>query len=372
MHLKRNLTLLSLSLILIACFIRLGYYTNRADTLEVFSLFGAAFLCYYFLIKQSLSLKKIIFGGIALRLVLIAMLPNLSDDYYRFIWDGLLLNNGINPFEHVPSYYINQSSLPIGITKELFIKLNSPDYYTIYPPVCQLSFWIASFFISSNLLPSVIVMRIFILFSEVGILIVFPKILSRLNLNPENIKWYAFNPLVIVELTGNLHYESLMICFLGISLFLLIRKQIVLAAVIFSFSVASKLLPLMFLPLLFFVLEWKKAIKFYIVTGVMILLLFVPFLNQEMIMNMGSSVNLYFQKFEFNASIYYVIRWIGYQVKGYNIIQTAGVRLSYIVVAIILLMSISKPFDYKNLFTKMLFALSIYFFTATIIHPWYI
>ncbi|UZR94469.1 hypothetical protein [Chondrinema litorale] len=150
------------------------------------------------------------------------------------------------------------------------------------------------------------------------------------------------------------------------------RKQIVLAAIFFSFSVASKLLPLMFLPLLFFVLEWKKAIKFYLITGLMILLLFVPFLNQEMITNLGSSVNLYFQKFEFNASIYYVIRWIGYQVKGYNIIQTAGVRLSYFVVAFIFIMSLSKPFDYKSLFIKMLFAISIYFFTATIIHPWYV
>jgi len=83
-------------------------------------------------------------------------------------------------------------------------------------------------------------------------------------------------------------------------------------------------------------------------------------------------VNLYFKRFEFNASIYYVVRWFGYQIKGYNIIGTAGIRLAYIPVLFIFMFSIFKTKSINVLITKMLFSISIYFFTATIIHPWYV
>ena len=80
----------------------------------------------------------------------------------------------------------------------------------------------------------------------------------------------------------------------------------------------------MFLPLLFRRLGWKKALGYYAVTSILLLLFFLPFLSGAFAENFFSSINLWFQKFEFNASFYYLIRWIGYEIEGYNIIAYAG------------------------------------------------
>ena len=57
--------------------------------------------------------------GILLRVVLIPMFPNWSDDIYRFLWDGYLWNAGINPFDHLPIYYMENNLYIPGITQDL-------------------------------------------------------------------------------------------------------------------------------------------------------------------------------------------------------------------------------------------------------------
>ena len=57
-------------------------------------------------------------------------------------------------------------------------------------------------------------------------------------------------------------------------------------------------------------------------------MVFSPLLNLSFVENFSDSLNLYFQKFEFNAGVYYVLRWIGFQYKGYNLIQVIGPLLA--------------------------------------------
>ena len=129
----------------------------------------------------------------------------------------------------------------------------------------------------------------------------------------------------------------------------------------------------MFLPLLFRRLKWKKAISYYSVTGVLLLLFFLPFLSGAFAENFFSSINLWFQKFEFNASFYYLIRWIGYKIEGYNIIAYAGPGLAAVVFFSVLFLSIfRRNMGLKGLLTSMMFASVIYLLLATTVHPWYL
>lgn len=152
-------------------------------------------------------------------------------------------------------------------------------------------------------------------------------------------------------------------------------------------SVSVKLLPLLFLPLLFnyflktkthnleesSALNLKKLVLYYILIGFTVLVSFLPFISSEFFTNFSTSIALWFQKFEFNASIYYIIRWLGFQLKGYNIIATAGKILPAVILLIILGLSFfRKNNSIQKLLTTMLLGVSVYFFLSTTVHPWYL
>jgi hypothetical protein len=98
--------------------------------------------------------------------------------------------------------------------------------------------------------------------------------------------------------------------------------------------------------------------------------MFTPLLSEALVSGLGSSIGLYFQKFEFNASIYYVVREIGYEMKGYNTIATSGKRLALAAFGGILLFSLLER--KKRLPTALMWVWLIYLLFATTVHPWYI
>jgi hypothetical protein len=172
---------------------------------------------------------------------------------------------------------------------------------------------------------------------------------------------------------GNLHFEGVMIFFLLFSFFLLIKGKNNLSAVAFALSIASKLLPLMFLPFLIHKLGWRRSMQYFIIVGSVTLALFYPLFGSFFIENFGNSLNLYFQKFEFNASLYYALRWVGFQIFGHNIIQVLGPLLAIIVAIIILAKAIkNKNTDLNGLPKQWLFAITLYLFCTTTVHPWYV
>jgi hypothetical protein len=185
--------------------------------------------------------------------------------------------------------------------------------------------------------------------------------------------WYFLNPLVIIELTGNLHFEGVMLFFLIVGLYLIILKNWLKSAIFIALSIATKLLPLILLPLFLNHLGFKKSVRFYLAILGMTCLFFLPFINEDFLQNYTDTIALWFVNFEFNASIYYLIREIGYQIKGYNVIQTVGKITPILTVLIVLCFAFFR--NNKNisgLITNALLFLSLYFFISTTVHPWYV
>ncbi len=369
----------SLLLVLLAVIFYSSFAHNleRSDFIKLIGLFTGLF----FISLRLIQLEKNNFWFLAIlalifRLIFLPATPNLSQDFYRFIWDGNLILEGLNPYLSVPHEFLPTADL---MKRELIEGMGSlsAGNYTSYPPVNQLLFALSAFLGGKNILGSVIAIRSFIILADFGILYFGKKLILNLNLPSYHIFWFLLNPFIIIELTGNLHFEGVMLFFLIWAVYLLQKKKWIGSAIVLAFSVSVKLLPLLFLPLLWHYFKkhfsLKKLMLFYCLTGITILLTFVPFLSSEVIQNLGASISLWFQKFEFNASIYYVLRWIGFQTKGYNIIETLGKILPILTFLIIIALAIfRRNSSIKKLTESMLFAVTAYFLLSTTVHPWYI
>ncbi len=352
----------------------LGFIPTQSDFATLMLLYIPFFGLYLWCIKR-ISSREVPFFlliAIAARLIMLFAFPQLSDDVYRFIWDGRLLINGYNPFEQLPIDYIKGAEAIPGLTSALFQELNSPEYFTIYPPVAQATFALSCWVFPTNIVASALVMKLVLIAFEMGSLWLLVKLLKHYELPAQLILIYALNPLIILEISGNLHFEGAMIFFLLLAWWLLIRERWLLSALALALSVAAKLLPLMFLPLLIRRLGWKRSLAYFAVLGGALLLLFVPLFSQAFLQNFGNSLDLYFRKFEFNASIYYLLRWLGYQQVGYNLIAYIGPGLALGTLSGILLFTLSerRP-SLRNWPTAMLFAITLYLFFTTTVHPWY-
>ncbi|WP_142785157.1 mannosyltransferase [Changchengzhania lutea] len=388
-------------------YISFGYDLVRTDYFKLITLYTALFYLFYKLVTLlKTHYQLLIWVAFIFRAVFILAIPNLSQDFYRFIWDGRMILEGFNPYLFTVESFINSGEFPVAQTQELYAGMGALNgsHFTNYPPINQLCFTIAALFASKSILGSVVVMRMIIIAADFGILYFGKKLLERLNIPVHNIFWFILNPFIIIELTGNLHFEGVMIFFLVWSFYLLHRGKWQWAAVVLTLSISVKLIPLIFLPLFF---QWftkqngiatktkpsakkdglalsltprhdlmhriAKLVGFYIIVGLTTIFLFAPFYSSAFINNYTETVGLWFTNFEFNASLYYVAREIGYLFRGYNEIAIIGEIMSLLAVIFILTLSFfRKNTTLKALISGMLLVLTFYYFTATTVHPWYI
>ena len=428
---KANSILIIISIVLYGLF---AYNLERTEYIKLVSLYTALFgLFYWLVITLKENNKLLTYLAFLFRAVFILAIPNLSQDFYRFIWDGNMILEGFNPYLYTVESFITKGEFPVDNAQELYAgmgKLNA-SHFTNYPPINQLCFVLANLLPGQSILSSVIGLRLIIIAADFGTLYFGKKLLQNLNLPVHNIFWYILNPFIIIELTGNLHFEGVMIFFLVWNLYLLQKGKWQWAAVVLALSISTKLIPLMFLPLVFqwfvsarfdslrlrsatdaqrpalskqrrnvitstveqsiineaiassqvprndndqsTVLRVTKLIGYYAIVCGVTLLLFAPFFSMQFISNYAETVGLWFQNFEFNASVYYLLREIGYTIRGYNEIAILGVSLSIIVLLFTLYRALfKKNTSMEDLIKSMLLVFTCYLFLSTTVHPWYI
>ena len=388
--LKLNIIPLLLVLLSFLFYGTFAYDLVRTDYTKLIILYSTLFVLFYKLVQHFKSNTQFLtYLAFGFRAVFILAIPNLSQDFYRFIWDGRMILEGINPYLFTVESFISQGDFPVAEAQALRAGMGdlNASHFTNYPPINQLCFTIAALFAGKSILGSVFVMRLLIIAADFGTLHFGKALLEKLNIPIYNIFWYILNPFIIIELTGNLHFEGVMIFFLVWSLYLLYIGKWQFAALVLALSISVKLIPLIFLPLFFqwfmkrndknketsTVLNFTRLIVFYAIIIMTTLLLFVPFYSSEFIHNYSKTVALWFQNFEFNGSIYFIAREIGFLFRGYNEIAIIGTVTPILVILFVLIITFFRRNRTPTaLITAMLLALSFYYFTTTTVHPWYL
>ena len=367
----------SLLRFIIPLLILLGFFmlsdgVKRSETVLLLTLYTGLFILLWYWVRNFSTLGSIFLIGIIARLLFSFHLPELSQDFYRYLWDGQVQQLGINPYLYTPNKLINIVGFPDS--QLIYEKMGSlsAGNYSNYPPASQLLYKIAVFFHQDQLLDGLLVLRLFYFLGDLLLFFVGVSFLKRLNFEPINMAWYFLNPLVIVEGIGNLHAESLMFCFTLISLNYLIQKRSLIGGVFMGVAIAIKLLPLIIIPLFYKYLGCKKFSIFSLAI-LSSALLWIPFWEGSMPSQYKDTIDLWFTTFEFNGSLYNIVRAIGYELKGYNIIRKLGQVTPFIVVGLIIVFTFLRSNNTpKSIFKSSLLLLSCYFFMATTVHPWYI
>lgn len=190
--------------------------------------------------------------ALAMRLLLIGEQPFLSNDIYRYVWDGRVQAAGINPYLHVP---VDPALAALRDTA-IFPFINRADYaVTAYPPVAQMFF-----FLVTRIAESLTAMRLAMIACEFAIVAIVIDLARTLQRPVTAVVAYAWHPLAIWEIANSGHVEALMVGLLMLGVWLLLRARPVAGVVAVALAVLVKPYAVFALPAFWRPWDWRAPL----------------------------------------------------------------------------------------------------------------
>jgi hypothetical protein len=184
------------------------------------------------------ALRFVIVAALLFRLVAAWGEPALSDDLYRFVWDGRVQLHGIHPYAHTPD-----DPALTELRDDDWSRINHPELRTIYPPLAQIVFAALA-----ALGAGPVGFKLAMGLADFGVVLLLAALLSRLRLPRDRIVWYAWNPLAILETAGSGHPEPLGVLLVVAAVLLIVRRKAAGSGAALGAAVHAKLLPLVLVP----------------------------------------------------------------------------------------------------------------------------
>ena len=329
---------------------------NKPKTSEKFSKILSVFSRLISYSNEDLTKLKIPFFillfGILFRLTLFPTTPTTSPDVYRYVWEGKVLYNGYNPFDHSP----NSPELNQLHSQQLPAKVEYKDMAAIYPPLSQLSFAVSYAIFGESLIG----LKIIYLLCEIFIMIYLLKLLHLKKQNLNLVLLYAWLPLPIMEYFINIHLDPFAIVFMIIFIYYIEKGFHLIAAVPFTFAFLSKFYPVILFPLLIKKIGIKKTFFFAVIFAFITLLFYLPFVSDKL--GIFKALGRYLENWDYNSSVFKLLQMFITNGETIRLICSIGLMLSIGIIANI----------YKD-FAKASFGIFMAFiiFSATV-HPWYL
>ena len=197
------------------------------------------------------------------RALLVAAPPTLSEDVYRYVWDGRVQLAGVNPYLYPPDSPVLQS-----LRDANWEAINHKDIPTIYPPLQQL-FSRAVAAVS----PTVVAFKLAFCGVDLGLVLLLGSLLRSRGVGPAALVLYAWNPLVVVEVAASGHADPLAALFTVLALAAIAGERPRLSALAWGAAVLAKVWPLALAPVLWRRLPARRMWPALLLVGVA----FIPF-----------------------------------------------------------------------------------------------
>ena len=189
--------------------------------------------------------------AIIFRLSILFAPPYLSDDIYRYVWDGRVQAASINPYRYIPA----APELAHLRDETIYPKINRKDWaHTIYPPVAQVVF-----FLTTRISESVTWMKATMLLFELVTFWAVAQLLALLGRPRQLLLMYAWHPLVIWEFAGSGHVDAISIAFIALAFLAWQRKSDLGAGFALACATLVKLFPVVLVPTVLKRDRWRIA-----------------------------------------------------------------------------------------------------------------
>ena len=182
--------------------------------------------------------------------------PMLSDDLYRYLWEGRLWLEGLNPYRFAPD-----DPVAAHLRDEAWSRINNRPLASIYPPLSQMLFVVAAAF--GGTATSV---KILALLAH----LVSAAVMGHVTSSSRTTVALALNPLLLSEAALNGHLDILCGMALLIAAWALGQRHFVRAGAAALAAIGLKLVGLVLLPLL-----WRRP-KVLLATALGAALMLVP------------------------------------------------------------------------------------------------
>ena len=180
------------------------------------------------------ALVTILASAVVFRLCLLPCEPPLSDDVYRYQWEGRVERAHINPYEVFPE-------LPgVRALEDPRHPLANRTVPTLYPPLSEVAFsWVKTVAGYKRLFTALDV-------GSVGLVLL---LLATVKQPLHRVLVYAWNPTVLVSFALCGHHDSLAILTLLAAEILILARRRLTAMVFLALSFLAKFFPLVLLPI---------------------------------------------------------------------------------------------------------------------------
>ena len=188
------------------------------------------------------SLAVVLATAVLLRIGALIAPVYLSDDIYRYIWDGRVQAAGINPYRYIPA----DTNLAALRDDAIFPNINRNNYApTIYPPVAQMLFFVATRF--GETVTAMKLMLVAVEAIGIGALLF---ILPAAGAPRENILLYAWHPLPVWEIAGSGHIDAAVVAFVALAIAAAFAGRRAWSGAALAAAALVKLFPLVLAPAL--------------------------------------------------------------------------------------------------------------------------
>lgn len=204
-----------------------------------------------------------------IRLMLLPIPPLLSEDAWRYLWDGLVQHHGLNPYRWAPNAGALDALAQTAGYAAVRAEIGHAHIPTIYPPAAQLAFYGAA-----SLGPHLVAIRGLTILADLATVLGLWRLAQARKLPPQLALLYACAPLAVMESAVGGHVDALGVAGAVWAAALFAQGRPNRAALALAAGIGAKLLPLLALPTVL-----RRHPKAAVATVIALVVLALPYLD---------------------------------------------------------------------------------------------